>query len=60
MTEIRPFEIDIPRAVLDDLAARLERTRWPDAETIRAHEGPPHDWNQGCPSAGRKIFAIIG
>ena len=25
-----PFKIDIPDSVLDDLRARLERTRWPD------------------------------
>jgi pimeloyl-ACP methyl ester carboxylesterase len=29
-TEIRPFRIDIPHADLDDLRARLARTRWPD------------------------------
>ena len=29
-TEIRPFRIDIPQADLDDLRARLARTRWPD------------------------------
>jgi epoxide hydrolase len=28
--EIRPFRIEIPQAQLDDLAARLEATRWPD------------------------------
>ena len=27
---ITPFKIEIPDAVLDDLKARLERTRWPD------------------------------
>ena len=54
MSAIRPFQIDIPQAVLDDLAARLERTRWPDAETIRAAEGAPHDWNQGVPLAWAK------
>jgi pimeloyl-ACP methyl ester carboxylesterase len=27
--DIRPFHIDIPQAELDDLRARLERTRWP-------------------------------
>ena len=27
---IRPFRIDIPQTDLDDLQARLERTRWPD------------------------------
>jgi pimeloyl-ACP methyl ester carboxylesterase len=28
--DIQPFRIDIPQADLDDLAARLDRTRWPD------------------------------
>ena len=27
---VEPFKIEIPDAVLDDLRARLERTRWPD------------------------------
>ena len=54
MNEIRPFQIDIPKSALDDLAARLERTRWPDAETIRAAEGAAHDWNQGVPLAYAK------
>lgn len=29
-TAIRPFEINIPQSALDDLKARLGRTRWPD------------------------------
>ena len=29
-TSVRPFEIDIPDAVLEDLRARLGRTRLPD------------------------------
>jgi epoxide hydrolase len=29
-TDIRPFRIDVPQAELDDLAARLGSTRWPD------------------------------
>lgn len=29
-TEITPFRIDVPEAELDDLAARLANTRWPD------------------------------
>ena len=29
-TEITPFRIDVPQAQLDDLAARLANTRWPD------------------------------
>lgn len=28
-TDIRPFRIDIPQSDLDDLAERLDRTRWP-------------------------------
>ena len=28
--EIRPFAVDVPQATLDDLRARLGRTRWPD------------------------------
>ena len=27
---LRPFRIDVPQAVLDDLRERLARTRWPD------------------------------
>jgi len=27
---IRPFTVDVPQAVLDDLRERLARTRWPD------------------------------
>ncbi|PXX65207.1 pimeloyl-ACP methyl ester carboxylesterase [Nocardia tenerifensis] len=30
MTAITPFRIDVPQADLDDLRARLERTRWAD------------------------------
>jgi microsomal epoxide hydrolase len=28
--EIRPFRVEVPEAVLDDLRERLQRTRWPD------------------------------
>jgi epoxide hydrolase len=28
--ELRPFRVDVPDAVLDDLRDRLARTRWPD------------------------------
>jgi epoxide hydrolase len=27
---IRPFTLDVPQPQLDDLRARLARTRWPD------------------------------
>jgi pimeloyl-ACP methyl ester carboxylesterase len=30
MTEIHPFAVQIPQAILDDLSARLASTRWPD------------------------------
>jgi epoxide hydrolase len=29
-TDVQPFHIDIPQADVDDLRARLARTRWPD------------------------------
>jgi epoxide hydrolase len=39
-----PFRVDIPQEVLDDLRARLDGTRWPEAETVA-------DWSQGVPLA---------
>ena len=39
---IRPFTIDVPDEVLDDLRRRLAQTRWPDAEVV-------DDWSQGIP-----------
>ena len=44
MTSIRPFEIDIPRAVIRDLHKRLDLTRWPEQELVS-------DWTQGIPLA---------
>ncbi|TVS13890.1 MAG: epoxide hydrolase [Gammaproteobacteria bacterium] len=41
---VTPFTIKIQQAELDDLAARLDRVRWPDQET-------PGDWSQGIPLA---------
>ena len=38
--EVRPFEINVEQAVLDDLQARLNRTRWPD-------EIPGSGWDYG-------------
>ena len=42
MTDARitPYRIDIPQAELDDLATRLDLTRWPDA-------GPGEPWTRG-------------
>jgi pimeloyl-ACP methyl ester carboxylesterase len=48
-TDVKPFSIAIPDADLDDLRERLARTRWPDAETTAAAEGP--NWDQGTPLA---------
>ncbi len=42
MPEVRPFRIDVPDEVLDDLRSRLARTRWPEAECV-------DDWSQGMP-----------
>jgi epoxide hydrolase len=39
---IQPFRIDIPQADLDDLRARLDRTRWPD-------QLPGVGWDYGIP-----------
>jgi epoxide hydrolase len=41
---VRPFRIDVPDGVLDDLARRLAETRWPEAELVE-------DWSQGAPLA---------
>ncbi|MFF0311742.1 epoxide hydrolase family protein [Streptosporangium sp. NPDC004379] len=40
---IRPFVLDVPQEELEDLAARLAATRWPD--------DPVGDWSQGVPAA---------
>jgi pimeloyl-ACP methyl ester carboxylesterase len=37
--DVRPFRIDIPRDRLDDLAARLAATRWPDAGSWAPQRG---------------------
>ncbi|MEY9840847.1 epoxide hydrolase family protein [Streptacidiphilus sp. EB103A] len=44
MNEIRPFRVGISGAVIDDLRARLARTRWPERE-------PVDDWSMGIPLA---------
>ncbi len=50
MSEIRPYRIDVPAAVLDDLHERLARTRWPESETV-------DDWTQGIPLAYTRELA---
>jgi pimeloyl-ACP methyl ester carboxylesterase len=42
-SEIRPFEIDVPQAELEDLHRRLAEARWPDDLV--------EDWSRGVPSA---------
>ncbi len=44
MDEIKPFTLAVPQAQLDDLAARIDLTRWPEKETVA-------DWSQGVPLA---------
>ncbi|WP_436970861.1 epoxide hydrolase family protein [Micromonospora coxensis] len=39
--DIRPFRIDVPASHLDDLAARLAHTRWPDLPDVGWHRGVP-------------------
>jgi hypothetical protein len=41
---ITPFTLAVPQADLEDLNRRIDRTRWPDAETV-------DDWTQGHASA---------
>src|SRR3954463_13399531 len=41
-TGVRPFRVDIPRKVLDDMRRRISATRWPDKETAA-------DTSQGVP-----------
>ena len=47
---VRPFRIEVPDDVLDDLRARLARTRWPEAECV-------DDWSQGIPLAYTRALA---
>jgi pimeloyl-ACP methyl ester carboxylesterase len=44
MLAIAPFHLDVAESDLDDLRARLSRTRWPEPETV-------DDWSQGVPLA---------
>jgi pimeloyl-ACP methyl ester carboxylesterase len=41
-TDLRPFSVDIPDDVLDDLRRRIAATRWPEKETV-------DDESQGVP-----------
>jgi len=48
--EIRPFRIDVPQAALDELAAKLDTTRWPAAL-------PGDGWDTGVPTAWLRTLA---
>jgi pimeloyl-ACP methyl ester carboxylesterase len=50
MPELKPFRIDVPTEVLDDLQARLANTRWPEEECV-------DDWSQGMPLAYTRELA---
>ncbi|MGI3783824.1 MAG: epoxide hydrolase family protein [Janthinobacterium lividum] len=49
-SDVRPFTLHVPQDDLDDLRARLRRTRWPEAETVARSDGAL-DWSQGPPLA---------
>lgn len=40
--EVKPFQVHVPQAALNDLKRRLASTRWPERETVS-------DWSQGVP-----------
>ncbi|WP_028045533.1 epoxide hydrolase family protein [Cellulomonas sp. URHE0023] len=42
--DVHDFRISVTNAEVDDLRSRLERTRWPERETV-------DDWSQGVPLA---------
>ena len=48
--EIRPFRIEVPPTVLEDLRSRLVLTRWPE-------QLPGADWAKGVPVAYLKDLA---
>jgi epoxide hydrolase len=50
MSELKPFRINVPSDVLDDLQTRLAHTRWPEAECV-------DDWSQGIPLAYTRELA---
>ena len=41
-SRIEPFTLSIPQSELNDLQQRLQRTRWPDAETVSDTSQGPH------------------
>ena len=49
-TEIRPFQVHVPQAALDDLKRRIQATQWPEKETVA-------DDSQGVPLATMQELA---
>ena len=49
MSEIRAFQLDVPKSEIDDLKQRLRQARWPEAETVE-------DWSQGVPIKYHREF----
>ena len=47
---VRPFTVRIPDSDLQDLHDRLQRTRWPDDQTVS-------DWSQGVRSDHARVLA---
>ncbi|MCP4223491.1 MAG: epoxide hydrolase, partial [Actinomycetia bacterium] len=47
---MKPFQIEVPDAALEDLRRRLANTRWPEDECV-------DDWSQGMPLAYTRELA---
>lgn len=57
MSEVRPFVIDVPQGILDDLAGRLRRTLWPvQSRTPAWSEGADGDFLAGLVAFWRERF----
>ena len=52
MTEVRPYRIAVPDAVLTDLRDRLTRTRWPERECRRLEPGHPLAYTRELAATG--------
>ena len=51
--DIKPFRVAVPKADLDELAARLANTRWPDELPEAGWDyGIPRDYSRTSPSTG--------
>ena len=52
--EVTQFRIEISERQLRDLRERLERTRWPERDTVE-------DWSQGVPLAYvQELLRLLG